>query len=118
MSSGLTHTGAIARGLGYVPTTADARPAVRAEAAPDVARVSAVKPILPSDNDAETREQIREQVMAERGVDSLSLYRASSQDRIRAETAIMVETAMRSLASANQARAYVRPTANFVDLRV
>jgi hypothetical protein len=117
MSSGLTHLGAIARGLGYAPTPSP-RASGRAETLSDVAHVSAVKAVQPSDNDSEAREQIRDQVMAERGVDSLSLYRLSSQDRIRAETAIMVETAMRSLASANQARAYVRPTANFLDLRV
>ena len=117
MSSGLTHIGAITRGLAYAPATG-ARPAVQAEPATAVAHVSAVKPVQPSNNAAEAREQIRDQIMAERGVDSLSLFKLSSQDRIRAETAIMVETAMRALAAQNQQRAYVRPTANFVDLRV
>jgi hypothetical protein len=112
MSSGLTHIGAIARGLGYAPTPS-ARATVLPEA-PAEARfqVSAVKPVAPAPNPAEAREQIREQVMAERGVDLFTLYKMGSQERIRAEAAILAETAMR----AGQARA--RETATFIDLRV
>ena len=43
MSFGLTHSGAIARGLGYVPTPA-ARPAARADETPNVSAVKAVRP--------------------------------------------------------------------------
>ncbi len=117
MSSGLTHIGAIARGLAYAPAAA-VRPAVRTEAASDLANISAVKPVQPSSSATQTREQVRDQVMAERGVDPLSLFKLGSQDRIRAEAAIRAETAMRSLAAQNQARAYVRATANFIDMRV
>jgi hypothetical protein len=116
MSSGLTHSGAIARGLAYAPS-ANARAWAR-DAAGERANVAAVKAVPPTDDTAQAREQIRDQVMVERGVDQLSLFQASSQQRIQAETAIMVETALRSMQAGNQARAYVRATANFVDIRV
>jgi len=107
MSSGLTHSGAIARGLAYVPA-ADLRTWGRDEApARAGANVTAVKPVPPTENTGEARERIREQVMAERGVDLFDLYKMGSQDRIRAESAIMVETAMRT-----------RATGTFLDLRV
>jgi hypothetical protein len=57
-------------------------------------------------------------VRAEPRPDPLDLYRMSSQDRIRTETALRVEEARRALVAGNQARAEIRPTANFVDLRV
>lgn len=115
MSLGLTHNGAIARGLAHPPA-----PAARSWAEPAAQGfiVSAVKPVAPAANTAETREQIRDQIMAERGVDPMSLFQLSSQDRIRAEAAIMVETAKRALAAQNQERAQVRSTGNFIDLRV
>jgi hypothetical protein len=111
MSFGLTHSGAIARGLAYVPA-ADLR-TWRGSA-----NVTAIKPVQPTDNAAVAREQIRDQVMAERGVDARSLYDMSSQGRIRAEAAIMAEAARRAMQADNQARAEIRATGALVDLRV
>lgn len=113
MSSGLTHSGAIARGLAYAPASAS-----RSWGQASDVRVSAVKPTPPVENIAEAREQIRDQIMTERGVDPQSLFKMGSQDRIQTEAAIMIETAKRSLIAQNQQRAIVRPTANFVDIRV
>ena len=110
MSSGLTHIGAIARGLAYAP--APSARAQRAEKAEARFQVSAVGPVAPAPSPAEARERIREQVMAERGVDLFALYKMASQDRIRAEAAILTETAVRT----SQARA--RETATLIDLRV
>ena len=59
-------------------------------------RVSAVPLARPAAGNAEVREQIRQRVLAERGVDALSLYRLSSQDRIRTESAVAAETALRT----------------------
>jgi hypothetical protein len=112
MSSGLTHTGAIARGLAYAPAPPRRSWTEVAAARLEAANVTAAKPVQPTPNAGEAREQIREQVMAERGVDLLDLYRMGSQQRIRTEAAIMAEMALR----AAQSRA--RQTAQFVDLRV
>ena len=111
MSSGLTHTGAIARGLAYAPA-ADLRTWGRP------ANVRAVKPAAPTDNAAQAREQVRDQVMAERGVDARGLYDMSSQGRIRAEAAILAEAAKRAMQADNNARAEVRAIGALVDLRV
>jgi hypothetical protein len=110
MSSGLTHSGAIARGLAYAPAK-DLRAWGR-EAEGQRANVTAVKPVRPAPNAAEARERVREQVMAERGVDLFDLFKMGSQERIRAEAAIMTETMVRTR------QAQVRATANFVDIRV
>jgi hypothetical protein len=74
--------------------------------------VSAAHPVPPMVNAGEAREQLRQQVMAERGLDALSLYKASPQARIEAEAAIMVETARRACL------APIRATGTFVDLRI
>jgi hypothetical protein len=50
--------------------------------------------------------------MAERGVDALSLYKATPQARIQAEAAILVETAQRARPEP------VRTTGNLVDIRI
>ncbi|WP_296600155.1 hypothetical protein [Phenylobacterium sp.] len=110
MSSGLTYTGAIARGLAYPP--APPPPAA------DQAYVSAARLAAPVSNPAEAREQTRDQIMAEQGVDPVSLFRLGAQDRLRAETAIMVETALRDLKAQNQQRADVRAAGTLIDLRV
>lgn len=99
MSSGLTHIGAIARGLAYAPASA--------------APVTAVRPERSAPDAAETREKIRDRVMAERGIDALSLFRLPAQDRIRAEAVIMLETAMR-----DSTRREIHETGVFLDLRV
>ena len=124
MSSGLTHSGAIARGLAYVPAK-DLRAWGRD--ADERTNVTAAKPAQPSENAAEARERIREQVMAERGIDLFDLYLMGSQQRIVTEAAIMSETALRAreaqsrMAQAGQPQPRQTParaTANFVDLRV
>lgn len=104
MSSGLTHTGAIARGLAYAPG------AVAPRTWRSTAEVlSGMKTARPAPT---------EQLAAPTGDDALRLFKASSIERIRAETAMIVEAAKRSLAAQNQARADVRPMGGFVDLRV
>ncbi|WP_331084999.1 hypothetical protein [Phenylobacterium sp.] len=107
----MTHSGAIARGLAYAPA-ADLRSWGR------TANVRAIKPAPPTDNAAVAREQIRDQVMAERGVDARGLYDMSSQGRIRAEAAILAEAARRAMEADNQARAEIRATGTLLDLRV
>jgi len=110
MSSGLTHTGAIARGLAYAP--APPRAPWTWDRATQRPNVTAAKAVAPTPNPAEAREQVREQVMVERGVDLLDLYRMGSQQRIRTEAAIVAEMAVRT------AQARGRETAHFIDLRV
>jgi hypothetical protein len=107
MSFGLTHTGAIARGPAYAPVVR-----VRPAQTDQTPNVSAVKAVRPAAGAAEARERIREQVMAERGVDLLDLYRMGSYERIRAESEIAAETAER----ARQAQA--RGVGTLVDVRV
>ncbi len=86
MSLGLTHTGAIARGLAYAP--------------------------------APPREPVRAPEPAQGGRDPVSLFKLSSQERIRAETAMIVERTLQDLAADNQRRAEVRPVGSLIDLRV
>ena len=74
--------------------------------------VSAVKPDRPSANAYQARENIRQQVMAERGVDLLDLYRMGSLRRIRTEAAIAAETADRTR------RAQQPGLGTLIDLRV
>ena len=56
--------------------------------------------------------RVFDQVMAERGVDRVTLLRLAPQARIEAEISVNAETALR----ARQAR--IRTTGNFIDLRV
>lgn len=77
-----------------------------------VFKVSTARPEAPAATPVAAREKIRERVMAERGYDMLSLFKLSSQERIRAEAAILVETARRS------AQGPVKEKGAFVDLRV
>ena len=102
MSSGLTYIGANASRLAYAP-------------APQVTALNAAAAVA---NVAEAREQIRDQLMAARGVDPLSLFRMSSYERIRAEAAILVEAAKLDLKAQNHARADIRATGRILDLRV
>lgn len=112
MSSGLTHIGAIARGLAYAPA---APTRASAPAAGQPATVDATRPV---DEVIPTRDQIRDRVMAERGINPTSLFQASSQERIRAEIAIRVETAMRAMRPQALQTADARATGTLVDLRV
>ena len=73
--------------------------------------ISATPQARPVVGAAAEREQARQQVMAERGVDALSLYRLSSQDRIRTESAVAAETALRTRIAQRQG------LASLVDLK-
>lgn len=111
MSLGLTHTGAIARGLAYAPAPP---PRSWSEVAAErmAANVTAAKPVQPTQDANDARERVREQVMAERGLDLFDLFKMGSQERIRVEASIMTETALRTR------RASDRQTGNLVDLRI
>ncbi|MBL8555699.1 MAG: hypothetical protein JNL41_15605 [Phenylobacterium sp.] len=117
MNLGLSHIGTTPRAAASALTPAARAPA--AAVATDLATaVTAVKPVVAVSSAAAARQQTRDQVMAEQGIDQLGLFRMSSQDRIRAETSILVEAARRDLAAGNQRRAEIRPNGNFLDLRI
>jgi hypothetical protein len=112
MSFGLIQSGATPRSPAYA---ADLQHRAGLSITGEAARgftVSAVRPVPPMVNAGEAREQVRQQVMAERGVDALSLFKATPQERIRAEAAILVETAQRSRTEP------ARASGNFLDIRV
>jgi hypothetical protein len=94
MSSGLTYTGAIARGLAYPP-------ALPRETAPTAAPALALDPVMP-----------------QAAPDGVSLFRMGALERIRTEAGLMADAALRDMKAVNQTRAHVRAEANFVDLRV
>ena len=112
MSFGLLQYGATPRSADTAPGIP--APGVEGALAPSerVFRVSTARPETPAEVPFQAREQVRQQVMSERGYDMLSLFKLSSQDRIRAEATILAETARR----AGQARA--KEMGAFVDLRV
>lgn len=108
MSSGLTHIGAIARGLAYAPVQA---------------RVSAdaglrQDPASGGGQGAASRQQTPDPVVTARGLDPLTLYKLAAQDRIRAEIAMMVDTVRQDMKVQNQQRADIRATGTLVDIRV
>ncbi|WP_397401688.1 hypothetical protein [Phenylobacterium sp.] len=70
---------------------------------------SAVQPANPF---VESRDQIRDRILAELGVDRITLLKLNPQARIESEISIMIETARRT------PPAPIRATGNFVDLRV
>jgi hypothetical protein len=114
MNLGLSHFGATPRSA--VRASADvaataAGLSITGEAARDF-QVTSVRPVAPVENAAEAREQARQQVMAERGVDMLSMFRMSAQDRIQAEAQIMVETSRRTRPS------LVKAAGGILDLRI
>mgnify|MGYP000880683219 CR=1 FL=1 len=69
--------------------------------------LSAAPLVRPVSETPDAREKVREQVLAAKGVDSLSLYRMSSQDRIRIEAAVSNETALRTRIAQSQGLAKV-----------
>jgi len=114
MKVGLTHFGATPRTTAYMAADVADVPAglsITGQVAKDF-QVTNVRPVAPIENSAEAHEQARQQVMAEHGVDMISIFKMSAQDRIQAQVAIMVETARRT------SIALPRATGNFVDLRV
>ncbi|TAJ69163.1 MAG: hypothetical protein EPO51_24320 [Phenylobacterium sp.] len=112
MSFGLIQFGATPRDPAYA---ADLQRRAGLSITGEAARgftVSAVRPVPPMVNAGEAREQLRQQVMAERGLDALSLYKATPQARIQAEAAVMAETARRARPEP------IRTTGSLVDLRI
>lgn len=98
MISGLSHPGASTRELAFAAT--------------DRMRAQAMRSVQPANRTVESRDQIRDQVMAERGIDRITLLKLAPQVRIEAEISVTIETARR----AQQAK--IRATGNFVDLKV
>ncbi|MBU1375538.1 MAG: hypothetical protein KKE02_00815 [Alphaproteobacteria bacterium] len=108
------HIGATPRSSAYAAADVANTPAgfsITGQVARDF-QVSNVRPVAPVQNAAEAREQARDQVMAERGVDMISMYKMTAQDRIQAEAAILVETARRTSVGT------ISATGNFVDMRI
>lgn len=108
------HIGATPRSTAYAAADVANTPAglsITGQVARDF-QVSNVRPVAPVENTAEAREQARHQVMAERGVDTISMFKMTAQERLQAEAAILVETARRT------SLAPVRATGNFLDIRV
>ena len=112
MSLGLSHIGATPKSPAYAAAPAARAQGFAAPKAEETPNVSVIKPVRAADNAFQARERIREQVMAERGVDLLDLYRMGSQQRIQTEAEIAAETAERAR------RAQARGLATIIDLRV
>lgn len=110
MNLGLSHIGATPARAAYAAT--GLRADVASSKAAETQNVSAAKAVRPARSAAEARENIREQVLAERGYDLLKLYRMGSQQRIQAEAAVAAETAKRVR------QEQTRATATLIDLRV
>ncbi len=108
------HIGATPRSSAYAVADVANTPAglsITGQVARDF-QVSNVRPVAPVQNAAEAREQARDQVMSERGVDMISIFKMSPQARLEAEAAIRMETARRTSV------APLRATGNFLDIRV
>jgi hypothetical protein len=111
MSFGLTQIGATPHTTAYAAASG-------LRASPETARtftVAAVRPVSPAADSG--REQLRQQIMAERGLDMRALYGLSSQDRIRAEAAILAEVALRTGQARDRTRAEVTGLGTFIDIR-
>ena len=98
MISGLSQPGASTREL--------------ALAATDRMRAQALRSVQPANRTVESRDQIRDQVMAERGVDRITLLKLTPQARIEAEISVNAETTLRAR------QAQIRTTGNYIDLKV
>jgi hypothetical protein len=84
---------------------------VKAMAAADRMGAQATKTVQPANKLVQTPFQIRDQVMAERGVDRLDLMRMGAQARLEAEISIDAETRERAR------QAQIRTSGNFLDLK-
>ena len=100
MSYGLSHIGA------------SQQEAALAMAAADRMRGQATRAVSPAVKVVETPLEIRDQVMAERGLNRLDIVKLSGQARLEAEISINAETNQRTR------QAQIRTTGNFVDLRI
>jgi hypothetical protein len=85
---------------------------VKAMAAADRMQVEAARVVNPAPKLVETPAQIREQVMADRGLDRRDLAELGAQARLEAEISIAAETARRAR------DAKIKSQGNFVDLSV
>ena len=94
MSIGLTHLGASIRGLALAMARGGRVDGaqVLASAASDALPGGLLKPIQP----VSAADDVRAQVMAERGVDRIALLNMSSQARFQAEASIDAAVAMRA----------------------
>ena len=98
MISGLSHLGAST----YEPAIAIS----------DRMRAQALRTVQPANRAVESRDRIRDQVMAERGVDRITLLKLAPQARIEAEVSVNAETALRVI------QAQIRTTGSHIDLKV
>ena len=87
---------------------------VQAMVAVDRMHGQSAREVRPTGKLVETPAQIRDQVMAERGVDRLDLVHLSAQARLEAEISIDTETAER----ARKANTQPRATGLVVDIKV
>ena len=85
--------------------------AQQVRAAADRMRGEAVGAVQPPNRLTENRLEIREQVMADRGLDRLALMRLNAQARIEAEISINAETADRAR------QGQIRTTGCYLDLK-
>lgn len=98
MISGLSHPGATPRELAYATT--------------DRLRARAQRVVQPNGLADESRDQIRDQVLAERGVNRITVLKLTPQARIEVEISVITETARR----AHPVQA--RTTGTLIDLKV
>ena len=98
MYLGLSQPGASTRELAFAAT--------------DRMRAQSLRAVQPANPAVESRDQIRDRILAERGVDRITLLKLTPQARIEAEISVTIETARRTQ------QAPIRATGNFVDLRV
>jgi len=68
--------------------------------------------VQPANPVVESRDQIRDQILAEWGIDRVTLLKLAPQARIEAEISVTIETARRTPPTP------IRATGNFVDLRI
>ncbi|ODT84832.1 MAG: hypothetical protein ABS78_21990 [Phenylobacterium sp. SCN 70-31] len=118
MSFSVTQIGATSRPAAYAAAAAVVARRDAATAPAEAFAVSATPPVAPPTDSSRAREQLRQQIMAERGLDMRGLYGMSSQDRIRAEAGIMAEISLRTRQAQDRARAELRGLGTRVDIRV
>ncbi|WP_293677133.1 hypothetical protein [uncultured Phenylobacterium sp.] len=110
---GLTHSDTPARQTAFAVAQQARANAQAARAAADRMRTTGGPgTVQPAVKVVESPAQIRDKVMAERGVDRLDLMRLSAQARLEAEISIQAETAERAR------RANIRTAGVFIDLKV
>lgn len=109
MGSGPTQIGATTAATAYAAAAGRARSNL-AEAAADRMHGAELRAIQPVADPFPVRDQVRDQVLADRGLDRIALRKLGPLARLEAEISVDNETARRLRP--------VRATANFVDIRV